>query len=169
MQMTKEEIRDKYNRAENKKATLRLLAELEGTDEATIRRILEEKQEPEPEVRTDGELPKKKLLTQKERAAIIRAMLSAGKPVNQIAEEAGCSEQTVLSHAKKLKLEAVAAAERQEPVEVAMPTENNARRVEQMPGERVTSILLAMPADADNESKLMCYELCRSILQNAER
>ena len=163
MQMTKEEIRSKYNRAEDKKAVVRLLAELEGTDEATIRKILEEKPEPEPEARPAGGLPKKKMLTQKERADIIRTMLRAGKSVSQIAEEAGCTEETVKIHARKLKLEVV------EVVERAMREESVERRREQTPTERVASILLAMPGDADKASKLMCYELCCSILRNAEK
>lgn len=161
--MTKEEIRSKYNRAEDKKAVVRLLAELEGTDEATIRKILEEKPEPEPETRPAGGLPKKKMLTQRERSEIIRTMLRAGKSVRQIAEEAGCTEETVKIHARKLKLEVV------EVVERAMREEPIARRREKTPAERVASVLLEMPMGAAKESKLLCYELCCSILRNAEK
>ena len=40
MQMTQEEIRSRYNRAEDKKAIVPILADLNGTDERTIRSIV---------------------------------------------------------------------------------------------------------------------------------
>ena len=161
MQMTQEEIRSRYNRAEDKKAIVPILADLNGTDERTIRSIVETQPEPEPEKAETG----RKLLTQKERAEIIRAMLIAGKPVNQIAEAAGCSEETVRTHAKKLKLEAVAAAEKEQPA----PEQAVAAKAARSEADRAADILLAMPADAAKETKLLCYELCRSMLRNAAK
>lgn len=161
MQMTQEEIRSRYNRAEDKKAIVPILADLNGTDERTIRSIVEPQPEPEPEKAETG----RKLLTQRERAEIIRAMLIAGKPVNQIAEAAGCSESTVMNHARKLKLEAVEADEKEQPA----PERVVAVKVARSEDGRVADILLAMPADAAKETKLLCYELCRSMLRNAAK
>lgn len=159
MQMTPEEIRSRYNRAEDKKAIVPILADLNGTDERTIRAIVETQPEPEPEKAETG----RKLLTQKERAEIIRAMLIAGKPVNQIAEAAGCSEETVRTHVKKLKLEAAEADEKDQPA----PEQVVAAKAARSEDGRVADIILAMPADAAKETKLLCYELCRSMLKNA--
>lgn len=163
MQMTQEEIRSRYNRAEDKKAIVPILADLNGTDERTIRSIVETQPEPEPEKAETG----RKLLTQRERAEIIRAMLIAEKPVNQIAEAAGCSEETVRTHAKKLKLEAAAAEEAVRPAEKEKPIA--AKEWKPTEADRVADILLAMPADAAKETKLLCYELCRSMLRNAAK
>lgn len=99
MQMTADEICRSYKNAVDPKKQIGILAELNATDKASIKAILIDAGLMEPEKKSGPKAPQ----TKAEMDAVISEGIRKGMTVQKIAEDAGCTEQTVKNHKRALK------------------------------------------------------------------
>ncbi len=159
MTMSPEEICRHYTQAANQKKDIQVLADLNGTDSASIRAVLID----------GGLLPPDKARRKRkqtpealvELAEEIAKALDEGLDDKTVAERVGCCELTVKNHRKQRKRPV---APENKPV--AQESEPVAQESEPVMGlyARIEQILAALPTDANKESRYIAMDLCTALL-----
>lgn len=171
MQMTPEEICRHFQLAKNKNNDIRVLADLNNTDRASIRAVLIEAgaMSPDPPPRhkaAKGEPPSvQRPESLEELAAAIRTGIGDGKTDKEIAAEVGCCRETVRNHRKRLgkqlnkfdgPAETISAQEADRggpPPDFTIYTQ-------------LEAILGAIPADAGENTRRSAYDLCQILCRD---
>ena len=178
MNMTAEEIVRHYRQAKDPKNDIQVLADLNGTDTASIRAILIDAGELAP----DGKVKKKPGAPENraERDAIIRRMLAEGHTWSETAAAAGCTQPTVARVAREMKKETAAEPSRAEPSRAEPENEGDRgkkkperppiRREKGKPNvnSRMAAILYAVPEEAPDSVKARAVDLCKEMMNHAE-
>lgn len=171
MDMTAEEIVRHYQQAKNKSADIKILAELNTTDTASIRAILIDAGVLAPD--KDAKKPITPPKSNSELAVSIITCLKSGLSKSETARQLQCSQVTVTKYAKQLEKAAGAAPAQAAPPDEAPPAPlaqhkspgNVVRRARKEIYERVESIIDSLPEDADPFTRGLALDLCLQLLR----
>ena len=146
MTMTHEEIVRHYQQAANQKQDIQVLADLNGTDTASIRAVLIDAGVLTPD------RPSKAVFDEQ-----IAPLAAQGMDDNSIAASVGCSAQTVRNYRKRHNI-----PKPETPAEAASalaPSQGPA------PGiyGRLETIIAALPSDSSDEARNLAGRLCLSL------
>lgn len=162
MQMSAEEIVRHYQQAKNKSADIGVLADLNSTDKASIRAVLADAGVLKPDPPVHG---RSQSQSTESRAALARAIaegLDQQLPAKEIAQRVGCTPQTVHNHIKR-RAQATAPT-----TKAAAPT-GHAELADKRNSTyaSVEAILSALPAGADEDTRVCAFDLCMRLLRGA--
>ncbi len=163
MQMSAEEIVRHYQQAKNKSADIGVLADLNSTDKASIRAVLADAGVLKPDPPVHG---RSQSQSTESRAALARAIaegLDQQLPAKEIAQRVGCTPETVHNHIKR-RAQATAPT-----TKAAAPTGHTAGLADKGNSTyaSVEAILSALPAGADEDTRVCAFDLCMRLLRGA--
>ena len=150
MTMSPEEICRHYTQAANQKKDIQVLADLNGTDSASIRAVLIDGGLLPPD--KTGRKRKQPPESRAELAEAVNAALDDGLDDKDAAERVGCCPETIKRHRKQ-----------REAPEPPAPVKEQAQAHEGVYA-RIEQILAALPTDANKESRYIAMDLCTALL-----
>lgn len=151
MTMSPEEICRHYTQAANQKKDIQVLADLNGTDSASIRAVLIDGGLLPPD--KTGRKRKQPPESRAELAEAVNAALDDGLDDKDAAERVGCCPETIKRHRKQ-----------REAPEPPAPVKEQAQAHEGVYA-RIEQILAALPEDATVEARHIAVELCVALFR----
>lgn len=149
MTMSPEEICRHYTQAANQKKDIQVLADLNGTDSASIRAVLIDGGLLPPDKTRRGK--RKPPESRAELAEAVNAALDDGLDDKDAAERVGCCPETIKRHRKQ-----------REAPEPPAPVKEQTQAHEGVYA-RIEQILAALPADASKNGRCVALDLCAEL------